>query len=359
MAQQIGSFANANVFYYGSFNGVQGSIATQGYPSVHQINAPPIEQSWQLNFAHINPSYGAGADIASDVGAVSYSLVSGTQGVFKFTSVNGGLNYKTAPLVAYAGYHLLKDVSSPAQGNVITDSTPWQFCVVQYANECRSGSNPGEVYLSAPQGIVRGSQNCVSNWYDDNYPCVFTPPVLAANGYQEDITRSDTGGAHSRRITMGLSGPGRQFQFGSFIPDPTGAWAFMQGYWLDGKRNDLLMAKLPSWPNPQDITTNRTGFVMQSIQVSGNQNLRTARVRFGYAENGPPASFFCAPRQEACSTGGTPYSFLSENPQWQACPGGCTIQIPAIPGRVLFYTIDGKDGNGNTIPGALQVQVVP
>jgi hypothetical protein len=133
----------------------------------------------------------------------------------------------------------------------------------------------------------------------------------------------------------------------------------MQGYWLDGKRNDLLMAKLPSWPNPQDITTNRTGFVMQSIQVSGNQNLRTARVRFGYAENGPPASFFCAPRQEACSTGGTPYSFLSENPQWQACPGGCTIQIPAIPGRVLFYTIDGKDGNGNTIPGALQVQVVP
>ncbi len=98
---------------------------------------------------------------------------------------------------------------------------------------------------------------------------------------------------------------------------------------------------------------------MQSIQVSGNQNIQAARVRFGYSENGLPGSFYCTARQEACVTGGSPYSFVSESPQWQACTGGCSIQVPAIPGRVLFYAIDTQDGSGTPIPGSVQVQVVP
>jgi hypothetical protein len=358
MAQQIGSFAKAKQFQQGSFAGVTGAIAMQGYPSVHQLMAPPSEQVWMLNFRHLNPSTGVGAENPSPVGAVTYNLVSGTQGVFRFTSVNGGLHYKLVPVIAYAGYHLLQDVSSPSKGNIITDSTPWNYCVVLNAGECETGSAAGEVYMSVPQGVVRGDQNCVSNWYDDNFPCVFTPPAQAAFGIQQGISRDDPNGTNWRRITMGLSGPGRQFQFGSFIPDPTGTWAFMQGYWLDGVRNDLMIAKLPPWPNPQDVTTNRTNFVPQPIQVSANSNVLAARVRFGYAENGAPGSFFCTPRREACITGGSPYSFQSENPGWQPCASGCTIPVPAIPGRVLFYAVDSQDGAGNTIPGNVQVLVV-
>jgi hypothetical protein len=359
MAQQIGSFGNVNGNQLGSFAGVPGSIGLEGYPSVHQLTAPPSEQQWMLNFRHMNPNFGSGPEVPSDVGSVAYTLVSGTQGVFKFTSVSGGVNYKSVPLIAYAGYHLLQDVSSPLTGNVITDSTAWQFCVVWKAGECRTGSNAGEVYASVPSGSVRQSQNCVSNWYDDNYPCVFTPPASAAFGIQQDISRNDPNGNYWRRITMGLSGPGRQFQFASFIPDPTGAWAFMEGFWPDGARNDLLIAKLPPWPNPKDVTTNRSNFIQQSVTVAASANLPGARIRFGYGENGPPASFFCTARQEACVTGGAPYSFQSENPQWQSCAGGCTIQVPAIPGRVLFYAVDRQDGNGNTVPGQTQVQVVP
>ena len=358
MAQQIGSFATANTFQNGAFNGMSGSIDLQGYPSVHQLTAPPSEQRWMLNFRHINPGYGAGAEVPSDVGSVSYALVPGTAGVFKFTSVSGGLNYKIAPVVAYAGYHLLQEVSSPAKGNVITDATPWQFCVVQNAGECQNGSNPGEVYLSAPQSAVRSSQNCVANWYDDNYPCVFTPPAPAASAIQQDVSRNDPTGIYWRRITMGLSGPGRQFEFASFIPDPTGAWAFIQGYWLDGVRNDLLIAKLPPWPNPQDLT-NRSAFVMQSVTTGSSTTQPGARVRFGYAENGPPGSFFCTARQEACYTGGSPYAFQSENPPFQSCSSGCTIEVPAIPGRVLYYAIDRQDQDGNTIRGDTLVTVVP
>jgi hypothetical protein len=358
MASQIGSFANANRFADGSFAGVAGAIALQGYPSLHQFNAPPSEQRWMLNFRHINPSYGSGADVASDVGAVSYSAVPGTNSVFKFTAINGGLQYKSVPVWAYAGYHLLKDESSPLQGNIISDATPWQFCVVLNARECRTSSAVGEVYASVPQGTVRSSQSCVSNGYDDNFPCVFTPPAQAAWGVQQDISRNDPAGTNWRKLTMGFSGPGRQFQFGSFIPDPTGTWAFMQGYWLDGVRNDLLIAKLPPWPNPLDVTTNRSTFVTQTVSLGSSAN-QEARVRFGYAENGPPASFFCTARQEACSTGGTPYSFESENPQWQTCSGGCSISIPAISGRVLYFAIDRRDAGGNVVAGDVQVQIVP
>lgn len=356
MAQQIGTYNGAVSFNYGTWNGSVGAIALQGYPSLHQLTAPPTEQVWQANFAHINPSYGAGAEAAADVGQVSYSQVSGTKSVFRFTSVNGGLNYKSVPVIAYAGYHLLQDVSSPTKANTITDQTPWQFCVVYTAGECQNGSATGEVYLSAPQGIVRGSQNCVSNWYDDNYPCVFTPPVLAASTYQQGIAVNDPQGIYQRKITMAFSGPGRQFEFGTFIPDPTGAWGFVQGFWLDGVRNDILMAKLPPWPGP--AATPHTGFATQTIPVPANSSQPSVRVRFGYAEDGPAASLFCTPRQESCVAGGSPYSFASENPAWQSCSGGCNISVPAIAGRVLYYAIDRKDASGNITAGSLQLQVV-
>jgi hypothetical protein len=362
--QQIGKpISSGNNFIYGSFAGIGGSIALQGYPSLHQLTAPPKEQQWMLNFSHLNPSYGAGPEVPVDVGGVTYNLVAGTKNVFRFTAVSGGLNYKAVPPMAYAGYHLLQDVSGPAKGDIITDSASWKFCVVQNAGECHTGSAAGEVYLSVPSGGVRGSQNCVSNWYDDNFPCVFTPPVQTASGIQQDISRPDPAGTHWRRITMGLSGPGRQYQFGTFIPDPTGTWAFMQGFWMDGARNDLIMAKLPPWPDPQqieaDAKVDRTNFIMRQVQIPADQNLPTARVRFGYAEDGAPGNFFCTPRQEACVTGGKPYSFLSENPAWQACVAGCTIPVPAIPGRVLYYVVDRQDGNGKTITGDTQVAVMP
>jgi hypothetical protein len=310
------------------------------------------------NFRHINPSFGSGAEVVSAVGGVSYSLVPGTQGVFKFTAVNGGVSYKNVPVEGYAGYHLLQDASSPAQGNTITDATPWQFCVVLKAGECRTGSNPGEGYASVPQGVVNSSQNCISNWYDDNFPCLFTPPAQAAWGIQQGIAQSDPTGQYWRPITMGFSGPGRQFEFASFVPDPTGTWSFIQGYWPDGVRNELFMARLPPWPSQSDAI-NRSNYVPLTISVAANSMQPLARVHFGYVENGAATSFYCTARQDACTASGTPFSFDSENPAWQNCASGCSIQVPEIAGRVLYYEVDRQDTSGNTTPGTLQVNVLP
>jgi hypothetical protein len=356
-SQQLGTYPNTN-FSGGSFQGVSGAIGLQGYPSLRQLTAPASEQVWMTNFRHLNPSYGSGAEVPSPVGPVSYALVPGTQGVFKFTAINGGVSYKQAPVEGYAGYHLLQDVSSPAQGDTIADATPWQFCVVLNAGECQTGSNPGEAYASVPQGVVHSSQNCIANWYDDNYPCLFTPPAQAAWGIQQGIAQNDPAGQYWRPITMGFSGPGRQFEFGSFIPDPTGTWAFMQGYWPDGARNDLFMARLPPWPTQSD-SIDRSHYVPLTISVAANSAQPLARLHFGYAENGAPSSFYCTARQDACTAIGTPFSFDSENPQWQDCTNGCSLQVPEIAGRVLYYEIDRQDANGNTTPGPLQVNILP
>ena len=61
------------------------------------------------------------------------------------------------------------------------------------------------------------------------------------------------------------------------------------------------------------------------------------------------------------STATSPYWLIGESQAsqgWQPCTNGCTVSVPAIPGRVLFYAVDRQDGAGNTVPGSPQVVVV-
>ena len=74
------------------------------------------------------------------------------------------------------------------------------------------------------------------------------------------------------------------------------------------------------------------------VTLGPAQNWIQARVRFGYGENGNPASFYCTTRQENCSTttnSSMPFAYESEGPVWQSCSAGCTIQVPALPGPGL------------------------
>lgn len=356
-ASQIGSFATANSFGSGTFQGVSaGPLALQGYPSVHQLTAPSTEQVWMANFNHLNPSFGSGPEVLSQVGAVTYSLVGGTSTVYEFTAINGTLSYKNLPPVFYAGPNVLQDISSPVTGNIITDATPWKACVALNANECRAGSSSGQVYVSVPQASTNAQ--CISNWYADNYPCAYTPPTKATYIIQQGIYANDPAGINWRAVTEGFMGPGRQFQFGSAIPDPTGQRLFFAGNWVNGVRQDLFAVQMPLWPNPQDQSTNRSQFVTVPIQIGGNSGLPKVRVRFGYAENGAASSYYCTPRADTCIANGSPFAYNSASPAWVACSSGCTVSIPAIPGRVLYYSVDYQDGGGGTHLGFAQVQAV-
>ncbi len=343
-------FISADVF----FHGMEAPSLFQSYPSNMQMSVTdPIDKNWFLDFHTLNPSSGGGWEFPagnSTVFQTPATLVSGTSNVWKFSAPKGPVDFKTQPVVAYAGGYLLQDVSSPATGNIITDSTPWQYCVVYFAGECQTGSAVGEAYMSVP--LVGGSYAgnigyCNSNTVQWVMPCANT---LAANAAQIIQSRDDVPDPHAlnwRRLGFGLMGPGRQYEFSTAVPDPTGSWAVFACNWCDGVRNELFMAKLPPLPSDANAAQPGNDFQLVTVNLGANPKLDSARVRFGYAENGHPSLFYCTTRQESCSTtadSSMPFAYESEGPVWQSCSAGCTIQVPALPGRVLYYAIDRQQG---------------
>ena len=70
-----------------------------------------------------------------------------------------------------------------------------------------------------------------------------------------------------------------------------------------------------------------------------------ARVRFVYN-----TSFHCTERADACLTDDNiaPFAFNSEALTATDCSGGCSITVPAMPGRLLYYRVETYDGSAWT-----------
>jgi hypothetical protein len=335
-------------------NQVGTTSGLQSYPSLKQWYAPASEKGWILDVRSLNPSTGVGDESPSRILAGTSTLVAGTVQVYKTPVLGGGRgDPKRTPLLGYAGPYLLRDISGPFSS--ITDSDAWTYCYAYQAGECRADANTGDAYTNVPKaGPLDG---CYSNSFSIRAPCVFMASPPTSQVVQWDISQADPQGTHWRRLTMGLAGWGRQYQFANARSLPDGSWAILRGYWPDGKRGDLLLAKLPPWPGYDGI--DRSTFVKAPVRVSVDHGFIAARIRFGYAENGPADRFFCTSRQEACSTGGDPFAWESEGPAWTLCRTRCVIEVPARSGRVLYYAVDQKTEWGSVKPGSLQVLTAP
>ena len=335
-------------------NAVGTKSGLQSYPSLKQWYAPPGEKGWILDVRALNPSGGVGDENPSRILAGNSSLVAGTVQVYKTPVLGGGtVDIHRTPLLGYAGPYLLRDIGGPSSS--ITDSDAWTYCYAYRAGECRADANAGDAYTNVPKaGPLDG---CYSNSFSIRAPCIFMASPPTSQVVQWDISQADPQGTHWRRLTMGLAGWGRQYQFANARSLPDGSWAILRGYWPDGKRGDLLLAKLPPWPGYDG--TDRSTFVNVPVRVRVDDGFVAARIRFGYAENGPADQFFCTSRQEACSTGGDPFAWESEGPAWTSCRTRCLIEVPARSGRVLYYAVDQKTEWGSVKPGTLQVLTAP
>ena len=166
-----------------------------------------------------------------------------------------------------------------------------------------------------------------------------TAHPLGAWGVQYDAVHSspaaDIAGTGTRRLTMGFSGPGRQYAFGSLRATPDGKYALMPGWWVDGLRQDILMVKIPPFRNIDSAV--RNNFVPVTVQVGAFAGAVRAAIDFGYGEYGNPSDFFCTPRAEACSAmsnginAANPFVYASEGNGGASCRAGCTLTIPALP----------------------------
>jgi hypothetical protein len=89
--------------------------------------------------------------------------------------------------------------------------------------------------------------------------------------------------------------------------------------------------------------------------------VNNAAIEFGYAENGEPGQFYCTSRQEKClattaTVPAVPFLFPSDGAggvesgvAGTSCTSGCSIAIPAISQRVLYYRVRYRDASNRTV----------
>ena len=332
--------------FAGSAASLPYGYTTQGYGAFRQTTAKPQEKVWKADFHALNNSFGAQQDVPLGLtSGMTFAAVPGTEAVYRVTSMPSKLDHKRLPLLGFAGYHYMADMSGP--GSVITDANRYRFCVADFAGECRPGSAQGDVYAAIPGADLETGGWCITNSYEHNVPCLFTANSYGGWAVQQQFDPPDTTGKRGRRLTMGFVNPGRHFTFSNWVPSPDAQWGFLSIPWMNGVRNDIYAMKLPPWPVSDSV--DRSGFVTLPVVVKAVPGAFTARALFGYSENGPAEGYFCTQRKETCTTAGSPFAWLSESQQPQACSSGCTVTIPAIAGRVVNYAIQWLDANGQVI----------
>lgn len=283
--------------------------------------------------------------------------VSGTQQVYKISLPlqtpggqplpNTGLDRKRRAVVGWYAHTLLKDISGP--GSRITDTTADSFCIADFAGECVTGSNKGDQFVSVANADTSGE---CTIWYVRKTPCLASLPNEVARYVQYDVSRPDPTGMRWRVLTSLWGGPGRTNNYANIHGTDGTDWVFGVGKWVNGVRSEIFGAKLPSW---QIDSQYRGDFIKMPVALGGRSG-DSVRIRFGY-----DANLYCTSRQEACSTGATngdAFAWLSEPVQWQSCSAGCTVTIPAVSGRVLYYVVDRKDASGMIVSSGMQAIAV-
>lgn len=312
-----------------------------------------------------------------DALGITWSLVPGTNHVYVAGSAIS-LARKLLQTAAVAGPHVLRDISSPATGNQITDSTNFSYCVVLFANECRTGSSAGQVYVSASQRTYLGcygGQSIIDmfapggNVQEDI--CVFPGGVNVNSIEQFSLTPDPVGWRYGRVLTYMTGKNKMDDAFANVRVMPDSTWAIGNERWGTTFRNEVVALKMPplprSTPNILD-TLNRSAYMPVSVQVQGMPGADGVVADFGYAENGSDgaSTFFCMSRQENCvanqaSIGATPFWWASESFTPLACAEGaaCTLVIPAVPDRVLYYRIRRTLSGVTVATETTQVQMTP
>jgi len=291
----------------------------------------------------------------------------------------GYLNRKIHPTWAYCGMQPLIDASSSATGDVLSDATvdSYKYCVARKPGECRAAAQAGDIYVNCPNVVKRdgGSYGCM--WYGQNQDvpidiCVGNMSAYLNSIVQVGFKKNDFTGALGRTLTKGLTrykiiDP---YWHGKTLSDAS--WVMFRSMYTNGAWTDILLGKLPPFP-PTDSAARWT---FQPIPVKltppAGLAVHNAVIQFGYAENGGPGQFYCTSRQENClATAATvpavPFLFPSDGVggvesgvNGAPCAGGCTLAVPAISQRMLYYQVKYRDSSNRTVAtGQIEVVAVP
>jgi hypothetical protein len=184
---------------------------------------------------------------------------------------------------------------------------------------------------------------------------------------------SDPSGALARALTKGLN------RYALVDPNqnvhalPDASWLLLESNGIQGTTISVLAAKVPPYPEVDSV--NRQTFIPLQLNLTPPADLSVdnAVIQFGYLENGAANQFFCTSRREAClavSSGITesnPFRYPSEGSDGTdatvsgvSCPSGCSIAIPALPQRVVYYQVLYRDASNNVLAQTpIQIAAAP
>ena len=281
---------------------------------------------------------------SSALGPTGITNVSGS--LWKFT--NSNLERKLFETVAFCGVRPLVDVSSAATGDVMGTGAEdhYKYCIAQRAGECRAGSAAGEIFANCPG--LSGTPICKSGAIgklDENEICLGDLPAYGSGVAQIRMDRNDSAGRNVRMLATNMT----RLHTGSLVmnakPLPDGSWFYFTANLRE--RDDGFLAKVP--PRPPEDSVNRGEFlsVPVSIKPPPGLGVNNAVVEFGYNSN-----LYCTSRAEVCVKGSQSegdYGFAGDPVTGAGCSSGCTINVPAISQRVLYYRWVYRDATNVTL----------
>jgi hypothetical protein len=277
------------------------------------------------------------------------TLVPDTATVYKLTGVT--LNRKQFGTLAFVGDRILTDISGP--GSVIDDSRPFTYCVALKAGECRPDSAVNDIYASTP---LRNAGTCstpASTYPITTYaPCVIDRAPYTIGPVQVSLTRNDPVGERTRLLANYRIRPYTQTAFTVANALPSGKWALYLT--SDAAHTGFNILKLP--PLPESQAFNPLTFERVSIEIgAAPANTADVLVDFGYVEHGAPDQFRCTSRAETCTVAtvnvndADPFRFTSEVSGGIPWSDGLRVDLPRIPGRVMYARIRFRDAGGNLV----------
>jgi hypothetical protein len=275
-----------------------------------------------------------------------------------FYSVSGGsngsgvttINRKLMATGASCGSHPLIDVSGPSCMVGTGAASSYTYGMVRANGECYSGSQTGDVYVNCPGvswpyceglsihgGVPLGVGNdlCVGNISKVADAIIQLP--LNHTDYYDAYTRMLASATSRVRMVSG-------FENNRLLPD--NSWLLYRQEFLNYQRQEMWMAELPPYPATDSVARGTFVPVALTLTPPAGLGANNAIVEFGYQEYGAPQLVDCTTRNDACiatastvTPGNQPFYFASENPAGASCTSGCTITIPAISQRILYYQI--------------------
>jgi hypothetical protein len=327
-------------------NGTQAGRAF-GDSGVYQIS-----EGWQMTLAKVG-------------GLTNWYLATGYN---EFGNIH---DYKRQKVNVWIGNHIGHNVSSPTYSISAHDSSAdaYNYCRALAANDCLSGSSANDIYVNIPKfsippdnwpygsGATRclGYENFMAHDADDL--CVSIEPIHADEmiQYASDAAHSDPKGTGQRRLGIPFSLPKRLNGTNltlNTLPDGSG---------IASQANYLVNLPIFTWDR---LGIDRTTWIPLPVtSPAAPIGTVNAYVRFGYNP-----SYFCSDRQEICvanagtlQSGNSVYSYeTSDSYAGLACTTSCTVVLPALSQRILWYQWVFRDGSNNVVATSpAQVLVTP